>query len=171
MKNLKNYFFTIVLVALISCSSDNNSDESTNNASGIITLSGEEASELGGTLEVGNIIEGAVQTGTSQSVTLLHKNINTDNGEIIPTDPANTFIIVTAQFSSNASVTKTVSMSININGTEYKFACSSPEVGTFTECGENFEVRQSEKKVIFDNTTVVNTKTDKILTMNGTITW
>lgn len=171
MKYLKDYFFILLITSILfNCSSDN-SDNKSYDVKGTITLSGEEATELGGSLEVGNIIEGAAQTGTSHSVTLLDKNVNTQGGEINPTDPLNTFIIVTAQFENNSSATKTISMAINVNGKEYKYACISPNTGTFTGCGNNFEVNQTEKKVIFNNTTVINTVNDKILTLNGVVTW
>lgn len=147
MKHLKHTFLLLMLGSvLLNCSNDSDSDDSPNLVSGTITLSGDEAAELGGSLTVGNIIEGAAQTGTSQSVTLVDENVKVTNGEITPTDPANTFIIVTAQFESDASVTKTVSMAINVDGKTYQFACSSPKIGDFTECGDNFEVNQTEKR-------------------------
>jgi len=171
MTFLKNYFILFSIITFLSCSNENNDDIT--NAKGTITLSGEETSEIGTSLKVENILVASAQTGTTKSVTLLHKNIKVEDGELNFTDPENTFIIVTAQFDSadNADATKTISMAININGEEYKFACSTPEVGTFVNCGDNFSVDQEGEKVIFNNTTVVNTKSGKILTMNGTITW
>ncbi len=174
MKNLKNYLLILSLIILTNCSNeDNESDNVTNNVQGTITLSGKETSEVGTSLKVENILVGGSQTGTSKSVTLLHKNVTIENGELNFTDPKNTFVIVATEFDSsdNSSVTKAISMAINVNGEEYKFACSTPEIGSFVSCGDNFKVDKNGKKVTFNNTTVVNTKSDEILTMNGTITW
>ena len=172
MNHLKIYLFIISLISfsLFSCNSDNN-DSDMNKVSGTITLTGEETSEIGTSLKVGNILEGAEQTGTSLSVTLLHENVKIVDGQITPSNPANTFVIVVAKFSTQSVATKTVSMAINVNGDEYKFACTTPKTGNFTECGSGFDVDQNGNKVTFNDTTVINTDTGKILTMNGVITW
>ncbi|MCK0157560.1 hypothetical protein MWU65_10245 [Cellulophaga sp. F20128] len=173
MNYLKHLFILFSIITSISCSSDNNDSDNTSRAKGTITLSGEETSAVGTSLKVENIVVGSAQTGTAKSVTLLHKNIKVENGELNFTDPDNTFIIVTAQFENtdNSDAARTISMAINVNGEEYKFACSTPEVGTFVNCGDNFNVNQSGKIITFNNTTVINTKSGKILTMNGSISW
>ena len=173
MNLLKNTLILFTLISMLSCSSDSNdsSDES-DNASGTITLSGDETSFLGTSLKVGKIIEGAEQTGTSLSITLLHENIELEDGEIVFSESlSDTFVIVVAEFSAASVATKTVSMSIVVNGEDYQFACTTPKVGDFTECGSGFVVDQSGNKVVFSNTTVINVDSDKILTLNGVITW
>ncbi|XMO86447.1 hypothetical protein AAFN75_16800 [Algibacter sp. AS12] len=172
---------SLILCALVSltfmgCSSD--ADGDSGNAKGTITLSGEETAIFGTSLTVGNIAEGAYQTGTSKSVTLTHKSIEIDeDGEINPTTASftNSFIIVTAQFDdeNNAAATKAISMVIVKNGEEYRFVCASDYNGGSDEldCGTGFNVDQDNNEVIFDDTTVENTETGKILTMNGTVTW
>ena len=62
-------------------------------------------------------------------------------------------------------------MGIVVDGNEYQFACTTPNTGIFIECGTGLEVDQTGNKVTFNNTTVVNTDTDKILTLNSIITW
>ncbi|MEP3837640.1 MAG: hypothetical protein ABJM36_08330 [Algibacter sp.] len=178
MKTLKNalILFAFASLFLLGCSSE--SDGDSGNAKGIIALSGDETDLFGTSLTVSNILEGAYQTGTSKSVTLTHKSIEIDqDGEITPTTAslANSFIIVTAQFDDedNASATKSISMIIIKNGEEYRFVCVSDYNGGADEvdCGTGFEVDQKNNKVIFKNTTVKNTVTDKILTMNGAVSW
>tara|TARA_R110002050_G_scaffold275455_1_gene420223 strand:+ start:29881 stop:30405 length:525 start_codon:yes stop_codon:yes gene_type:complete len=174
MTLLKNYFFILSLTSMLFLNCSKSDDNSNTAAKGTITLSGEETSIFGTSLVVANILEGAYQTGTEASVTLLHKNINIDtDGEIAPTPTSLTesFIIVTAQFDSDdsADVEKAISMIIIKNSEEYRFTCTS--TASNDDCGDGFQVNQADRQVIFNNTTVVNTESEKILTMNGTITW
>lgn len=179
MTYLKKYFsiFSLFIFLFLACSSDSNSNEDAANAKGIITLTGEETSVLGNSLSVANAVEGLYQTGTGKSVTLLHKSIDVDSdGGITPTSASftNSFIIVTAQFESgdNASVHKAISMTIVKNGEEYLFTCTAIEGETVDDdCGANFLVDQEDKRVVFDNTTVINTDSGKVLTMDGIVTW
>ncbi|SFD04635.1 hypothetical protein SAMN04487987_103161 [Algibacter pectinivorans] len=165
----------VVSLSLMGCSSD--SDGDSGNAKGSITLSGEETSVVGTSLTVGNILEGAYQTGTTKSVTLTHKSIDIEDGEINPTTASlvNSFIIVTAQFDDedNAAATKAISMIIIKNGEEYRFVCASDYNGGSDEldCGSGFNVDQENNQVTFDDTTVENTETGKVLTLNGVVTW
>ncbi|MGS0526879.1 hypothetical protein ACU8V7_18755 [Zobellia nedashkovskayae] len=41
----------------------------------------------------------------------------------------------------------------------------------FLDCGSNYSIDFDKKEVIFSETTVINTKTNAILTMNGTVLW
>jgi hypothetical protein len=180
MLNFKHYFsiLSIVLFSFIACSSSSNGSDGSNDANGTITLSGEDTSIFGTSLTVAKAVEGAYTTGTSKSVTLVHKNIDIDSyGEITPTAASfnEGFIIVVSQFESedNAAVEKTISMIILNNGEEYRYVCTSDFGGgsDVYDCGEDFLVNQTINEIIFSNTTVQNTESNTILTLNGTVSY
>nr|WP_297787591.1 hypothetical protein [uncultured Allomuricauda sp.] len=145
-----------------------------NEVQGTIQLSGEETSELGTSLTIGNIeVANVALSGTDKSVILLSENITVVDNEFIYESDQNGFVIVAADFSTGGSldIDKTISMTIVRNGQEFRHACSSPYQNFFTACGDGFGVDFESKRVIFENTTVINTDDDTILTMGGTITW
>lgn len=177
MKKIRSIFLSgLMLFTLINCgiNDDNDSDDSTLKAQGNIQLSGDEASLLGNTLTVANIAVGnAALSGTDKSVILLSENITVKNNQLVYEDNQNGFVIVAADFSTGGStnIDKTISMTVVRNGVEYPHACASPDQGFFTACGDEFGVDFSAKRVVFDNTTVINTDNDVILTMDGVVTW
>lgn len=172
--------FNILKIALfalliVSCSSsDDSSDDNT--VYGTIQLSGPDTSTVGTSITVGNVSEnGLGTTGTSSSVILADENTSIDNGAPNPEDFSNLFIIVAAQFGDddNAAVDKTISMTIVKNGEEFDYVCSTPAISAAdnTDCGTGFSVDKIAKIVVFDDTTVINTDSGTILTMNGTINY
>lgn len=171
-------FYTLLLVLLTlftqGCSSSDNENDS-NSISGTIQLSGPDTSTIGTTLEVGNINKDALNTtGTANAVTLSDKNTSFIDGEIDSTDFANAFIIVASEFTptDNTSAQKVISMTIVSNGNEFRYGCLTPSNGSgFVDCGAGLVVDKANKEIIFNDTTVENTNSGAILTMNGTITW
>lgn len=167
----------IITLLVVSCSeSDDNSDSGSNTVIGTIQLSGDDTAEVGNSLTVGNIDSNAFNTtGTSSSVVLVDINTTVVNGELVPTNFMNAFVIVAAQFSAedNAAVDKTISMTIVKNGEEFRYVCSTPPTSAAddTDCGLGFSVDKVIKQVVFDDTTVINVDSGSILTMNGTINY
>ena len=167
----------IVLLAMACSGSDDNSDSADDNTvNGTIQLSGDDTTEVGSSLTVANIDpNGLSTTGTSSAVVLLDENTTVENGELVPTNFMNAFVIVAAQFSAddNAAVEKTISMTIVKNGEEFRYVCSTPPTSAAddTDCGSGFSVDKVIKQVVFDDTTVVNVDSGTILTMNGTINY
>lgn len=180
MLYFKQYFsiFSIVIFSFIACSSSNSNSDDSDDTNGTIMLSGDDTSIFGTSLTVAKAVEGAYTTGTSKSVTLVHKSIDIDsNGEITPTAASfnEGFIIVVAQFEAedNAAAEKTISMIILKNGEEFRYVCTSDFGGGSDDydCGDDFLVNQTTNEIIFSNTTVQNTESKTILTLNGTIAW
>ena len=174
--NIKNLLYCSTLFLIFGCGSDDGNEEgaASYQSRGNITLSGDETSELGTSLSVGNIeVANASLTGTDKSVILLSENISVVDDELVYEDDQNGFVIVAADFSTggSADIDKSISMTIVKDGEEYRHACSSPYLNFFTACGDGFAIDFEGKSVTFDGTTVINTDDDTILTMDGTITW
>ncbi len=169
--------YCAILLMIFSCSDNNGNgsdDDFSNEVQGTITLSGEETSELGTSLTIGNIeIANATLTGTDKSVILLSENISVVDDELVYDDDQNGFVIVGADFSTGGSsdIDKSISMVIVKNGDEFRHACASPNQNFFTACGDGFGIDFETKEVTFQNTTVINTEDDAILILDGTITW
>jgi hypothetical protein len=62
-------------------------------------------------------------------------------------------------------------MTIVKDGEEYRHACTSPDQNFFIACGDGYEVDFEAKTITLEETTVINTDTNVILTLDGTITW
>ncbi|VXB49326.1 conserved hypothetical protein [Maribacter litoralis] len=173
---IKNLLCFSSLLLIFCCGTENDMQDIVpiNETTGTIILSGVETSELGTALSIGNIeVANTALTGTDKSVILLSDNISVSDNEFVYDDDQNGFVIVAADFSAggSTSVEKTISMTIVKNGVEYRHACSTPNLNIFTDCGENFRIDFDGNTVIFDNTTVINTDNDSILTLDGTVTW
>ncbi|WP_372752841.1 hypothetical protein [Mariniflexile sp.] len=176
MKKINSLLFLVTLIIITSCSDNGGNDSDNGAVFGTIQLSGPDTAAIGTSLKVGNIdIDGLDTTGTSKSVTLLDENTNIEDGELVPTNFSNAFVIVAVQFSAEdmADGEKAISMAILKNGEEFRYVCTTPsETSSFdTDCGTGFSVDKTNKKVTFQNTTVINTDTGTILTMNGVVTW
>ena len=178
MKKTPIFFLLgFLLVGLANCQSDdenNQGNDASGKASGTIQLSGEETTELGTSLTVVNIEVGnAALTGTDKSVMLLSENITVQDNELVYSDDQNGFVIVVADFSTGGSpdIDKTISMVIVKNGQEFRHACSSPYQGFFTACGDGLGIDFNAKRVVFENSTVINTDDEKLLTLDGIVTW
>lgn len=148
-------------------------DENSENY-GTIQLSGDETADVGTTLTVGHIAVGREDlTGTTKSVILT--DIDTPITEEGP-EPANLkngFIIAGGDDLNTVSTDgaqKDISMIIFIDDQEYRFVCSVP-AGTFIDCGEDYNIDFENKTMIFDSTTVINTDTQKVLTLDGSVSW
>lgn len=179
MKTILNILKVVVVTLFVmGCSSsDDNSDSADDNTVfGTIQLSGDDTAVLGNSLTVANIDpNGLTTTGTSSAVVLLDENTTVENGELVPTNFMNAFVIVVAQFSTddNAAVEKTISMTIVKNGEEFRYVCSTPPTSAAddTNCGTDFSVDKVAKQIVFDDTTVINVDSGTILTMDGTINY
>ncbi|MCK8482008.1 hypothetical protein [Psychroserpens algicola] len=174
----KIYVLKIVLLALcvIGCSSDDDGNSGSGDIFGNIQLSGTDTSTVGSVLVVGNIDESALSTtGTTSSVVLFDENTSIVGGELVSTDFTNGFVIVAAQFDSddNAEVETAISMTIVKNSEEFSYVCTNPPSsgGDNTDCGTGFSVDKIAKKIVFDNTTVINVDSGAILTMDGIINY
>ncbi|WP_209405377.1 hypothetical protein [Pseudozobellia sp. WGM2] len=150
-------------------------EENSTDILGTITLTGDETSDVGTSLEVAHIAVGRADlTGTTKSVILTDENTPiTEEGP----DPKNFnkgFVLIGGDdldTLSDDGVVKDISMVIFIDSVEYRFGCSVPPGGTFTDCGEAYNINFEEKEMVFDSTTVSNTETGVILTLDGTIRW
>ncbi|PQV46027.1 hypothetical protein CLV33_11178 [Jejuia pallidilutea] len=174
MKKL-NVLLILTLLCLVNCSNDDEKNSESNDVSGTIQLSGEDTATIGTTLTVGNInLDGLATTGTTKSVTLSDENTSIIGGEVESTNFSNAFIIVASEFTfeDNTSAQKVISMTIVSNSTEFRYGCLTPSNSSgFIDCGVGLKVDKEKKEVIFQDTTVENTETGAILTMNGTVTW
>lgn len=148
-------------------------DENSENY-GTIQLSGDETADVGTTLTVGHIAVGREDlTGTTKSVILT--DVNTPITEEGPAPPnlKNGFILIGGDdldtLSSDGAL-KDISMIIFIDDLEYRFACSVP-ADTFIDCGEDYDIDFENKTMVFDSTIVANTETQKVLVLDGNISW
>lgn len=63
-------------------------------------------------------------------------------------------------------------MSIIVNGTKLDYTCDTSSGSTFVDCNSSaLSLDITNKTVTFQNATVINTDTDALLKMNGTLTW
>lgn len=175
MRTFSLVILTSIMLLLSSCSSSNDNDSENYSAFGTIQLSGTDTAMIGTSLEVGNIdVDGLDTTGTTKSVTLSDENTRIVDGEIESSNFSNAFILVASEFSSedNTTAQKVISMTIVSNSTEFKYGCLTPSGSSgFVDCGTGLKVDKEKKEVVFEDTTVKNTDTGTILTMNGTVTW
>ena len=154
---------------------DEEGEENSTDILGTITLTGDETSDVGTSLEVAHIAVGREDlTGTTKSVILTDENTPiTEEGP----DPKNLnkgFVLIGGDdldTLSDDGAVKDISMVIFIDSVEYRFGCSVPPGGEFTDCGEAYNINFEEKEMVFDSTTVSNTETGVVLTLDGTIRW
>ena len=159
----------------MSCSNKDDSDSSSE-VFGTIQLSGSDIASVGTSLVVGNIDTEAFDvTGTNGSVVLMDENTTIENGELVPTDFSNGFVMVAARFheEDDAATDQAISMTILSNGEEFQYGCTTPLIeGTaLVDCGTGLIIDKVSKQVIFNNTTVLNLDNGAVLTMNGTINY
>ncbi|SHJ84447.1 hypothetical protein [Pseudozobellia thermophila] len=150
-------------------------DDGANDHYGTIELSGDETSEIGESLTVGHIGIGLSQlTGNERTIVLTDSNtpISEEEGPQ-PNDLENNFVIVALDLGDQATevADRALSINISVDGTDYKYACASPVVGTFIACGDGFYIDFDKKQMVFDDAQIANTTTKKVLTLKGTITW
>ena len=175
---MKLFAMLVLTISITGCGGGGGSNNATNtsgNASGVITLSGDDTSIVGTQLDtgyVGSSLAAELQpdyitiVDKASSVTFTPPNVLTPN----IADPSNGFVMVIMD-DSPGSGTKGISMSIIVAGTKLDYACTTP-VATFIECGINaIDLDIANKTVTFDNATVTNTDTGTILTIDGTLTW
>lgn len=170
------YLLSAMFFLLFSCDNNNEDDneDTQTTAQGTIRLSGNETQVLGTSLTVGNLEVGNVAlSGTNKSVILMSENIAVVDNELVYENDQNGFVIVAADFSTGGSpnIDKSISMTIVKDGEEYRHACTSPYQNFFIACGDGYEVDFEAKTITLEETTVINTDTNVILTLDGTITW
>lgn len=175
--------FTILLFALsiTGCGGGGGSSNSTNpgnssgDASGVITLAGDDTATVGTQLNtgfVGTSLAAGLQpdyiiiVDQASSVTFTSPNILTPNID----DPDNGFVLVVTDDSAGSGI-KGISMSIVVGGIKLDYVCTNPGA-TFIDCGtDSIVLNIANKTVTFDNTTAENKGTGTILTLDGTLTW
>ncbi len=180
MKLLAILLFTLSIVGCGGGSSNSNNPVDTNentsgNTTGILTLSGDDTTIVGTQLDtgyVGTSLAAELQpdyiaiVDQASSVTFTPPNLLTPN----IADPNNGFVMVVMDDSPRSGI-KGISMSIIVQGSKLDYACTTP-VATFIECGTNSIALDIPNKIItFDNATVINTDTNTILTIDGSLTW
>tara|TARA_R110002073_G_scaffold279026_1_gene443140 strand:- start:428001 stop:428534 length:534 start_codon:yes stop_codon:yes gene_type:complete len=176
MKNLKK--LSTVLIALLfflSCTADADQQNNTT-VDGEIQLSGEDTTSVGTTLKVGAIAYGRKDlTGIEASIVIapFGSTISEGSPTLAPTDPAYVRSIINFKDDKNAFVIvvtqELISMVIVTNGVERRYVCDS-KFNTSVTCG-SITLDAQNKTLIFNNSTVKNTDTDTILTLNGTLNW
>ncbi|WP_276165876.1 hypothetical protein [Zobellia alginiliquefaciens] len=141
---------------------------------GEIVLSGKETKNLGTTLKVGNLAIGRSNRKVKGKTIILtdrHTKIN-ENGPI-PNDRPNNFIIIGLDIEASkiCNASRSLSMNITVDGMEYKHSRTPANYKAYTNCSSDFKIDFTNKKITFIETKITNTKTDAVLTINGTITW
>jgi hypothetical protein len=94
--------------------------------------------------------------------------------EISLADPENGFVINVSDDTPGASGMKFISMSIVVDGTEFSYTCYTPTAPSWSvDCGglDSILIDIPGRTVSFTDTTVINTISATILTLNGTLTW
>ncbi len=178
-------FFLILLSILLvgGCSgggnsNDNNIEDTSGNTSGVITLTGADTTMVGTQLNPGSI--GASLAAESQpdyivivdqssSVTFTPPNVLTPD----IADPDNWFVLVVMDDAPvPVGAEKGISMSITTDGEKFDYICHTDAQDWSVECGVgSISLNIAAKTVAFDNTTVINTDTGTLLTLNGSLTW
>ncbi len=179
MKNMRNpykpHLFFLFIFLVLACSNNSDDDLDNNNAQGTIQLSGDDTSDVGTTLIVGDVAEGRADlTGTEDSIVIVNAGtvISDDPAPFPPGDPRNTDIFITDDPENGFVIVVGaggISMSIVVDGIPYRHACISG-FDTFIDCG-SLDLALGENRVVFNDSTVENTETGVILTLNGTVTW
>jgi len=176
-KLYKIHLYILFLLLVIGCSNSDNDNNvnNDNDAKGTILLSGDDTSEVGTTLIVGDIAEGRADlTGTEDSIIIVEEGttISDDPAPFPPGDPRNVAVFNTSDPNNGFVIVVkdgAISMNIIVEGVPYTHACES-EFNIFTGCG-SLDMNLNENEVVFNNSTVENTETGTILTLNGTVTW
>ncbi len=176
MKTTYIVYALLLLTSLTSCNKDNDAVNETNNAQGIIELVGEDTQVVGTELEVGDIAYGREDlTGLEESVIIVSKGaaISQETPTISPNDPDYAESIIDFPDEKNGFVIvageQLVSIVIITNGVETRYVCDSI-FETSISCG-SVSIDKDDKRVVFTNTTVRNTETGTVLTMNGSLKW
>jgi len=140
-----------------------------------IALSGAETAQIGSNLHTGDSVFGRRDlTGPIDALIAVDEcsTISRDpaafppgdprnTGSFSPADPDNTFVMVVSEAA--------ISMSIVRNAQPYRYACDS-DFAVFIDCvGLDFDA--ATKTLTMTNTTVENTDTGSVLTLNGTLAW
>lgn len=168
----------ILMLLLSGCGGDNNfrtTGNSIGNATGVVTLSGSDASIVGNQLDTGYVATSLAAGSQPDYIVIVDKasNVSFTAPNILtpePADPDNSFVLAVTDDSPGSGI-KAISMSIVVSGTKYDYACTTP-VSTFIECGSNsITLDIGNKTVDFDNVTTTNTATSTILTIDGTLEW
>ena len=176
MKNLKK--LSTILIALLffsACTTDSGLQNDTS-AEGEILLNGEDTATVGTSLKVGAIAYGRKDlTGIEAAIVIapLGSTILEDSPTLSPNDPGYVTSIINFKDAENAFVIVAaqglISMVIVTNGIERRYVCDS-KYNTSVTCG-SITLDVQNKTVIFNNSTVKNTDTHTILTLNGALNW
>lgn len=176
MKTVYIVYALLLSTSMTSCNKDNDEINEVNNAQGVIELVGEDTLTVGTELEVGDIAYGREDlTGLEESVIIVSKGaiISEETQSTSPNDPDYAQSIIDFPDEKNGFVIvageQLVSIVIITNGVETRYVCDSI-FETSISCG-SVSINKDDKRVVFTNTTVRNTETGTVLTMNGTLQW
>lgn len=177
MKNFKT--LSTILIALLfmsACTAETNEKTPIISGEGIISLTGDDTASVGNSLKVGAMAYGRKDlTGTEESIIIAPEEsiISEDSPTLSPSDPEYVSSIINFKDDKNAFVIvatkELVSIVIVTNGIKRRYVCDS-KFNTSVNCGA-ITIDPKTKKVIFYDTTVKNTNTGTLLTLNGTLTW
>ena len=143
--------------------------------SGVVTLSGDDTSEVGTTLDTGFVGTHLKTENQPDYIVIVDReSIVSSSGTdiLIPenTDPANGFVMVVTDDTADSGLTS-ISMTIVVNEVEFSYACTSP-VSTFVECGSgSISLDIANGTVDFDNVDVINVDSNSILVIDGSLSW
>jgi hypothetical protein len=149
------------------------------NTTGEVTLTGDDTSVVGTTLDTGYIASSLKDAAQPDYIIIVDKNSsvvieNSMAPEITLADPENGFVINVSDDTPGASGMKFISMGIVVDGTEFSYTCYTPNAPSWSvDCGglDSIDLDIPGRTVSFTDTTVINTVSATILTLNGTLTW
>jgi hypothetical protein len=149
------------------------------NTTGEIMLSGDDTSVVGTTLDTGTIASSLADAAQPDYIVIVDKQstvVIEDSmaPEINLADLENGFVINVSDDTAGASGMKFISMSIVVDSTEFSYTCYTENAPSWSiDCGglEAINLDITGRTVSFNETTVINTDSATILTLDGTLTW
>ena len=129
-----------------------------------LTLSGDDTAQIGTTLRTGDIKYGRRDlTGVLESIIIV------DEGSMIPDEGTSTELIIHDDINNLFVISASdfgISMSVVRNLTTYSYTCV--RAGTSDNCS-TLDFDTANRTVTFTDTTVENTSTSSVLTINGMV--
>ncbi len=152
-------------------SSKRKNQKNTCSISGVIRLFGKETPNLGTSLKIGNLAVGSCAIGKTILLTDVHTKINEYGPK--PKDCQNYFLITGLDLRTTSANSSFSSLSVNITmeGVAYRYTTPPPISNNKLQQTTSYLIDLKKKKIQFLETKVVNTKTNSVLTMDGTVTW
>ena len=165
---MMNKLLVLLSVITFGCDGDSNGGGSSALAAGVITLSGADTADVGTSLAPGYMLAYPDDGSQPDYIHIVDKSVM--GGEPGTGDPTNGFNLVVTNDSASSPF-KAVSMTIIVNSVNYSHTCTSPGTGQ-GDCGTgSIQLDLDAKTVVFTDTSVKNTDTDALMTMNGSVSW